>query len=113
MSLLSAFSNEEVQPTNFSMSDGVGIMRRRVFEVLERAENGDRLSLIIDLFLMTLIVLSSIAIILESVGTLFEVYATAFLWFEVFTVAVFSLEYALRFWCCNAYLLEYHFMRAF
>jgi voltage-gated potassium channel len=100
MSLLSAFSNEEVQPTNFSMSDGVGIMRRRVFEVLERAENGDRLSLFIDLFLMTLIVLSSIAIILESVGTFFEVYETAFYWFEVFTVAVFSLEYALRFWCC-------------
>ena len=75
-------------------------LRRRTFELLERAENGDRLSLVIDVVLIGLIVLSAVAIILESVGALYSSYADFFFWFEAFTVSVFTTEYVLRYWSC-------------
>jgi voltage-gated potassium channel len=49
--------------------------------------------------LVTLISLSVLAIILESIDSLYRQYETLFHLFEVLTVAVFSLEYVLRFWC--------------
>ena len=100
MSLLSVFSGEQLQVSENAAKSYTGNLRRRVFEVLERAEKGDHLSLVIDLFLISLIVLSTAAIVLESVGSLFDSYKTAFLLFEVFTVGLFTLEYVMRIWCC-------------
>ena len=73
-------------------------LRRRVFLVLETSTAGSRLGRIVDGFLIALIVASVIAVILESVKALEIRFAAAFYWFEVFTVAVFTVEYALRLW---------------
>lgn len=103
MSLLSALRTDQIQSPQLKATDGLKRLRRRMFEVLERAEERDRLSQCIDVFLIGLIMLSTAAIILESVGELFTEYTQVFFWFEVFTVSVFTLEYLLRFWCCIEY----------
>jgi len=38
--------------------------------------------------------------VLESVGSLYDSYASVFFLFEVYTVTIFTLEYILRVWCC-------------
>ncbi len=42
-----------------------------------------------------------LAVLLESMAELAARYAEAFWWFEVFSVAVFTVEYGLRLWTCN------------
>lgn len=100
MSLLSVFSTEKLQIPQLVAASVRGRLRLRSFQLLERAENGDHSSLVIDLFLVMLIVLSTIAIVLESVGSLYDSYANVFFLFEVYTVTIFTLEYMLRVWCC-------------
>ncbi len=77
---------------------GSARIRRRTYEILERAESGDRQSLLVDGVLMVLISLSVVAIVLESIDSLYDDYGRLFFWFEVFTVGVFSVEYLLRIW---------------
>ena len=72
--------------------------RRRVYEVLEVAHSGDRLSLVVDVALIVLVAANILAIILESIDSLFVRYGPFFTVFETFSVAVFSLEYGLRIW---------------
>lgn len=73
-------------------------MRQFVFRVLETAKDNDRTSRAIDLGLITLIAASVFAIILESVPAIEARFRAELYWFEVFTVAVFSVEYLLRVW---------------
>ena len=77
---------------------GSARIRRRTYEILERAAPGDRQSLLVDGVLMALISLSVLAIVLESIDSLYDAYGRQFFWFEVFTVGVFSVEYLLRIW---------------
>jgi|TARA_Y100000310_G_C20681205_1_gene816070 voltage-gated potassium channel len=75
-------------------------MRKRTAEILATAHQGDRLSFLMDLFLMILISLNILAIIMESVDS-FEVRFRSQLYlFELFSVAVFSMEYIARLWSC-------------
>lgn len=99
MSLLAATTADTASDPEADVSGARGF-RRRCFEVLERAEPGDRLSQIVDILLVALIVLSATAIILESIGALYLVYGRFFFLFEAGTVSVFTLEYLLRLWCC-------------
>jgi len=55
-------------------------------------------SRIIDAGLITLIVLNVLAVILESVPSIEARFAAFFLWFERFSVAVFTIEYLVRIW---------------
>lgn len=73
-------------------------LRRRTYQLLERASSGDRASLYIDIGLILLISLSVAAVVLESVESIFTRFQTQFYWFEIFTVVVFSAEYLLRVW---------------
>ncbi|PEN06085.1 potassium channel protein [Longimonas halophila] len=50
---------------------------------------------------MTLIVLSVLGVILESVGSLHETYNTLFSTFEAIAVVIFTVEYAGRLWACT------------
>ena len=99
MSLLAATGIEQVPASDPRATTGARTVRRRVYEVLERAEPGDRLSALVDVFLIGLILLSATAIVLESIPAIYRVYEGAFFWFEAFTVGVFTLEYLLRIWC--------------
>jgi voltage-gated potassium channel len=100
MSLLAAVGKDQAEVLQPDAVAGTRTLRRRVYEVLERAEPGDRLSAIVDAFLISLIILSTTAIILESISAVYAIYETEFFWFEAFTVGVFTLEYGLRCWSC-------------
>jgi voltage-gated potassium channel len=78
------------------------MIRDRTFEILEKPTPGDVPSRVFDIFIITLISLNIIAVILETVETLAVRYALLFRGFEVFSVAVFTVEYLLRIWSCTA-----------
>ena len=67
-------------------------LRQKVYRVLEVHHTGDRLSRVVDIAIITLICASVIAVILESVESVESQYASIFYWFELFTVAIFSIE---------------------
>lgn len=74
-------------------------VRQRLFQILEVPTSEDRTSHLVDGVLVLLIVLNLVAIILESVASLHARWAAAFHAFELFSVAVFTVEYLLRLWC--------------
>lgn len=81
----------------------VSVRQRRIYEILEKSDaGGDWASKLCDGFLAGLIVLNLVAISLESVDRLAENYHPVFLAFELFSVVIFSLEYALRLWAAPA-----------
>jgi voltage-gated potassium channel len=73
-------------------------LRRTLFRLLEAAEEHDTASRMVDLFLVTMITLSVIAVVLESMASIEQAYGTALHRFEVFTVTVFTIEFCLRIW---------------
>jgi len=72
--------------------------RQRIARLLDISVHGDYLSRVVDLCLIGLISLNVGAIILESVPWIGVRYAAELYVFEVFSVAVFSVEYVLRLW---------------
>jgi len=76
------------------------IHRKRVSELLEKGHESDKPSKIVNLLLILLISLNVIAIFLETVDPIYQQYRSAFWYFEVFSVAVFTLEYIARVWSC-------------
>ena len=72
------------------------ITQRRIFEILEKGQIGDRLILRCDLFLSILIVVNLIAVCLETIDSLFLEYKTIFVVVELVSVSIFSVEYV----CC-------------
>jgi voltage-gated potassium channel len=73
-------------------------LRRRVYEVLERASAGDRTSILFDRCVVALIAINLIAVALESMPALAERYRTWFDLIEYGSLIVFTVEYALRLW---------------
>jgi len=98
MSLLPISPSDTPELVRSFRLTGSDRIRRRTFEILERAGPGDRQSLLVDGVLMALISLSVIAIVLESIDSLYLAYADIFYWFEAITVAIFTVEYLLRIW---------------
>ncbi len=76
------------------------LSRRRIYEILELASKGDIASRFVDISLIALILLSVIAIVLESVQVINEKYYLFFYWFEIISVSIFTIEYLLRIWAC-------------
>ena len=74
------------------------ITRRRIYEVLEKGQAGDRLSLACDMFLTVLIVVNLFAVCLETIDSLFAAYKPIFVAIELISVSIFSIEYGLRIW---------------
>jgi voltage-gated potassium channel len=88
--------------TNRTMSSpratSVTQLRRRLYGILEHGLIGDRLGRITSQAIIALILLNVLAVVIESVpyyGTRFH---TGFLALELFSLVVFTVEYALRLW---------------
>lgn len=77
-------------------------MRRRVFEILTTPRPDDRLAKIINVALLLLIAANVVANIVETDAELARQGAAFFRWFEIISVAVFTVEYVLRLWSCTA-----------
>jgi voltage-gated potassium channel len=74
------------------------LSRKRIYDVLEVANPGDRVSRLVDLSILALILLNITAVILESVPAYKERFGSIFQQFELVSVALFSAEYVLRIW---------------
>ena len=83
------------------------ITQRRIHEILEKGQVGDRLSLNCDIFLSILIVINLIAVCLETIDSLFAAYKPIFIAVELVSVSIFSVEYGLRIWSRPAAPDEY------
>ena len=79
---------------------GAARARRITFQLLERSSDFRALSYVVDFGLILLIFLNVIAVLLESVESIRLAFEIQFHAFELFSVAVFSVEYALRIWSC-------------
>ena len=76
-------------------------IKQRVFEIVSKAEDGDRVSQIFDWSIMVLIALSIVSIILESFSAIYGRWYSVFRAFEMITVIVFTVEYILRVWTAD------------
>jgi voltage-gated potassium channel len=72
--------------------------RRRLYLILQPAQDRDRASRAFDVFILSLIALNVLSIILESVRDLRDSWGVWFDGFEVLSVIVFTAEYLLRLW---------------
>ena len=75
--------------------------KNRIYQILEKAEEGDKPSRAFDIFIITLILLNGIVVILNFIPTLSLKYYHVFNIFETISVSVFTIEYFLRLWTCN------------
>lgn len=76
-------------------------IKEKIYHLIEADPEKPGAGRIVDACIMALIVANVIAVILESVEGLFAPYATLFWAFDLFSVAVFTVEYLLRLWTCT------------
>jgi voltage-gated potassium channel len=74
--------------------------KARAHEILFGTIAGDRTSGAVNLLIVLIIVLSVVAVMLESVRGVAAEYSRLLRVFELFSVGVFTVEYILRIWCC-------------
>ena len=75
-------------------------LRKRIWEILEKGNSKDKVSFYTDIFLITLIIFNIIAVLLETVESIYSKYALEFFIFERFSTVIFLIEYILRIWVC-------------
>jgi voltage-gated potassium channel len=75
-------------------------LRRRTAELLEAHRPNDLVGRFIDGFLILLILANVAAIILDTVDSYHVRFGDFFVAFEIFSVAVFTVEYLARLWSC-------------
>ena len=76
-------------------------IKTRIHNILTVSKKSGNLSWYFDLFIITLIILNVIAIVLESIEPLRQQFPIQFVYFEIFSVIVFTAEYILRVWTAN------------
>lgn len=76
--------------------------KARIYEILNKADEGDRVSMMVDRFLAILIIANLLAICLESVDSIYTVIGQYLHMFEVVSLAIFTIEYLVRLWCADA-----------
>ena len=65
-------------------------VQTRLYEILEKAEEGDSVSKAVDVFLVSLILLNVFVVVVETVQWLRVPYAQQFRYFEIFSITVFT-----------------------
>ena len=78
--------------------------KQRLYHILERGRPDDKVSQFVDWTLVVLIVANVAAAAAATVEPLYDRYKQAFWAFEVFSVAVFTVEYLCRLWVCTEHL---------
>lgn len=73
-------------------------LRAKCAALLDASSGGDRTSITFDFALISLILINVVAVILESVDSIREQWATLFYLIETISLVVFSLEYVFRVW---------------
>ncbi len=78
--------------------------RRRLFEILEISAIDDTVSTVFDYFIVGMIVLNVAAVVLETSPQVYTGNEALFRAFDLFTIAVFTIEYAARVWVSDMHL---------
>lgn len=73
-------------------------IKYHVFDILVETDDNELIDRIVAVFLMILILLNTVAVVLETVESLHQQYGAIFHALEVFSVFVFTIEYFLRLW---------------
>ena len=73
-------------------------LRTRIYKIVESTHSDDLHGQWFDYFIVALIITNVIAVILETVEGLYVAYTEFFTGFELFSVAVFTVEYLVRLW---------------
>ena len=79
----------------------LGRVRNYVYRIMFETPNAPKIHYIVDQFIIGLIVASVIAIILEHVEAIHEIYHEEFALFDQVSVVIFTAEYALRLFCAD------------
>lgn len=76
-------------------------IKQKAYEILEHSGEPGLTGKAVNYFIVLLIVLNVLSVIFETVDSFYSQYSTLFWAFEVFSVAIFSLEFLARLWVCN------------
>ena len=76
-------------------------LKRATHLFLDSSSPGDKAGMSFDFFMIALIVANVFAIILETVESIYSKSPKFLFWFEVVSVAIFTVEYVLRVWSCT------------
>lgn len=76
--------------------------KKRIHEIIEKSSPEDLTGRLFDFFIMSLIFLNVTAVILETVPAIAKTMGSFFYFFELFSVIVFTIEYALRLYSVTA-----------
>lgn len=76
-------------------------IKRRVFEIIEKADGNDLASKVFDYSILILITLNVIAVVLESFNYISTSYYFELKIFETISVIIFTIEYTLRLWTAD------------
>ncbi len=85
-------------------------IRKRIYAILISERDTDPTGRLFHFFIVWLIIFNITAVILETVESLHQQYKPVFDTLEIFTVAIFTIEYFLRVWVCT---LEEKYKRPF
>lgn len=84
------------------------IFKQRVHKFLDATDHSNLVSKSFNIFLIALIILNTLAVMLETVKSIRTQYQHLFLSFEIFSVTIFSIEYLLRVWSITSSLKYSH-----
>lgn len=76
-------------------------IKKQVYILLHPQQGNSRWDKVLNAFLITLILLNLVAVMLETEHDIYVQYAPYFDAFDKFSVAIFTVEYLLRFWSAN------------
>jgi|JI8StandDraft_2_1071088.scaffolds.fasta_scaffold07133_4 voltage-gated potassium channel len=76
-------------------------LKKHVYILLDPTDGDSFWDKLIDIFIITLIILNVVAVILETVDSIYKEFHVAFKIFDTFSIIIFSLEYLLRIWSCT------------
>ncbi|MGB9596118.1 MAG: ion transporter [Candidatus Poribacteria bacterium] len=77
-------------------------IKKRIFDVLQGNHEGGIVGRIIEIFIILIIFLNIIAVIIETVESIYNKNPDLFYDFEIFSIIVFTVEYVLRLWGCTS-----------
>lgn len=76
-------------------------MKRRLYQILEVAREGDRVSRVFDISILGLIALNVLALTLDTVEAIHVRIGNGLEIFELVSVIIFTVEYLVRMWTCT------------
>lgn len=75
-------------------------IKERTWQILDVARPGDKASRAFDIFILSLIIANVAAVIIGTVQSVYDRWSKILNVFEVFSVVIFTIEYAGRIWSC-------------